>query len=297
METLRQTEQRILKAPRRCTNFRCLAGSVGLAFVLVSFIGCTSDTAKKHYLAGEKFWAEKRYQDAADEFEVTHRKNPTGKLALKSLYRAAMTQALFLSDYPRALENFRTFIDAASPSSPTVWTAKKQVADILFDKQRKYSEAAQYIKTLIEERPDAPEVPEFKFQIAKAYFYLWKFEDAIAMYQRIQQDYPGSVWAERASFQTGVTLFTAGEEKQLVKDPYKKAMEAYKQFIQKYPQSMWAVQARFGIAACLEELDQLDAASKAYSEIVESYPSPHVIRIKMARIAQRLVQRRGPSSH
>ncbi len=68
-------------------------------------------------------------------------------------------------------------------------------------------------------------------------------------------------------------------------------MEAYQRFLRRYPSSTWAAEAKFGIAACLEEMDQLDAALLQYESLRASYPSPKVIEIKLARIKERKEQR------
>ena len=70
-------------------------------------------------------------------------------------------------------------------------------------------------------------------------------------------------------------------------ESYQEATEAYQAFIKKYPQSTLVPQARFGIASCLEELDQLDAAYQAYEALKDTYPSRNVIEIKLARIRER----------
>ena len=56
-------------------------------------------------------------------------------------------------------------------------------------------------------------------------------------------------------------------------------------------ESTLVAEARFGIANCLEELDQLDAAYHSYEYLLNSYPSPKVIQIKLARLKERKAQR------
>jgi TolA-binding protein len=146
------------------------------------------------------------------------------------------------------------------------------------------------------------EAPEFQFRIAKSHFFLWHFADAIQAYETLIKSYPQTPWAEKASYEIGVTYFTRGEQHagrgglasmSLARDSdvYQEAIDAYEKFLKKYPNSELAPQARFGIAACLEEMDQLDAAFHAYEALRASYPSPKVIEIKLARIRERKAQR------
>jgi TolA-binding protein len=68
-------------------------------------------------------------------------------------------------------------------------------------------------------------------------------------------------------------------------------MEAFTRFMKRYPQSTLIPDAKFGIASCLEEMDQLDAAYHAFEELRSTYPSPNVIEVKLVRIRERKDQR------
>jgi TolA-binding protein len=69
-------------------------------------------------------------------------------------------------------------------------------------------------------------------------------------------------------------------------------MDDFTAFIKDHPKSSLAEDAKFGVANCLEELDQLDAAYRHYEALLNTYPSPNVIRIKMTRIRERNAQKK-----
>ena len=104
--------------------------------------------------------------------------------------------------------------------------------------------------------------------------------------------------AEKAAYEIGVTYYTRGEQRtdneanrNLGPESYQDAIDAFEDFLKRYPKSELVPQARFGIASCLEEMDQLDAAYHAYESLRSTYPSPNVIEIKLARIRERKAQR------
>lgn len=264
------------------------------ASLLLEGLACSPDGAKSHYILAEKLWMDAKYAPAVTEFEKTWSKDQKGELGRQALLRAATTQAVFLSKYDEAIQKFQEYA-AVSGNTPGAWNAQKQIGEILFSQKEKYDEAIVQYQKMIKERPSAPEVPKFLYRIGKGQFYLWRFDEAIKTYDEIIQKDPSSEWAEKAAFEEGLTWFTRGEPHPEGRDPgiqdYKKALDAYKRFLEKYPNSKDAPRAKFGIAACLEELDQLDAAYHAFEELRQNYPDPRVIEIKLARIREREMQK------
>lgn len=250
-------------------------------------------------MLAEKFWTERNYSAAVSEFERVVQKEPKGQLGVQALYRVASTQALFLNKPTEAIQNFRLFIERA-PQHKLVWEAQKQIGEILFAKLERYDQSILHYQTLIKTKPDAEEVPEFMFQIAKAHFFLWHFDEALTEFATIIKKFPKTQWAERASYERGVVYFSragqtpAGSDdvsSEGSNDACKKGIVVFQEFIKKYPKSRLVPEAKFGIASCLEELDQLDAAYAEFESIKTSYPSPKVIAIKLFRIQERKHQK------
>jgi TolA-binding protein len=224
-------------------------------------------------------------------------KDPQGKLGLQALYRSASTDALFLSNYSDAIRKFKIYAESDAANPDLAWESLKQVGEIFFTKTEQYDQAIQHYREILKRKTDAPESAEFNFRIAKSYFYLRRFDEAQLIYKQIIEHFPGSLWAEQALFEVGETYFTRGEQmatstgRDRQKSSYQEASESYQKFLAAYPNSTLVPQAKFGIASCLEEMDQLDDAYRAYEALKSTYPSPNVIVIKMTRIRQRQAQR------
>jgi TolA-binding protein len=276
------------RRPRRRTK-------AALAVLLAVFgAGCSVNSAKKHYVLAEKLWTDGKYSASVAEFEKVTARDPKGKLGLQALLRGATTQSLFLSEYPGALKKFRTFTETSD--DPTmVWETQKQIGEILFSKLEAYDQAETHYQLLLQQHPDAPEAPEFMFRVGRSQFYQWHFDDAVKTDTELARKYPATPWGEKAALEIGRAYFTRGEQSPGDHGPgmeqYKLATEAYEKFIKSYPESPLVAEAKFGIANCLEEQDQLDAAYNSYEALKASYPSPNVIEIKLARIRERKAQR------
>jgi TolA-binding protein len=256
--------------------------------------GCSLNTAKKHYVLAEELWQEGNYQAAVAEFDKVTAKDPRGRLGQQALFRAATTEALFLSHYPEALKKFKIFAES-SPDASAVWEAQKEIGELLFSKMEQYDQAVAHYRSLIQQKPGAPETPDFLYRIGKSEFFLWHFDDAIKTYEELHRRFGQTPSGEKALFEVGVCQFTRGEQSVGGRGPgmdtYRDAIEAYERFIKTYPRSALVSQARFGIASALEELDQIDAAYQGYEALKDSYPDRNVIEIKLARIRDRRAQR------
>lgn len=256
--------------------------------------GCGINSVKRSYVMAESLWTDGKYAAAVAEFDRVVAKDPGGKLGLMALNRAATTQALFLNQYAEAIRKFRVFAEI-SPEADAAWEARRQIGEILFSKTESYEEAIVHYTQMLGLRPQSPESPEFMFRIGKSHFYLRQFNEAVQTYREILQKYPGSQYAEKALFETGITLYTRGgstpRNRSGGPDYYQQAIDEYEKFIKAYPSSDLVSQARFGIANCLEDMDLLDQAYQAYLALRGKYLSPNVIEIKLARIKERKSQR------
>ena len=103
-------------------------------------LSCTPNVVKKQYLVAEKLWNEQKYSAAAVEFEKVYKEDPKGRIGLQALFRAAMTQTLFLKQHQEAIKNLETYIQG-SDDPETVAAAKKEIGEILYGSLGQYPEA------------------------------------------------------------------------------------------------------------------------------------------------------------
>lgn len=258
----------------------------GLAFGLLAQAGCNSGRAQRIFALAEQLWSEGNYSAALGEFEKAAAKDPQGELGQRALYRAATTQALFLSQYPEAIRKLQAFVEATKDPAAR-WEAEKLIGELYFSRLEQHEQVIRHYEALLKKRPTAPEAPEFWYRMGRSHFFLWQFNEALLTYRGLISQFPRSMWAEKAAFEIGVTLATEGSSARGCQE----AMKAYQDFLERYPRSELVPQARFGIASCLEERNQLDAAYQAYLALQKDYPSPGVIQVKLARIHERVLQK------
>lgn len=268
---------------------------IGIILGLCVLSGCSVQSAKKNYVLAEKLWADGKYAAAVSEFEKVTVKDPLGKLGTLAQYRAAMTQAYFLSQYGDALRKLKRFSEF-STDPIAKWEAHKQIGEILFSRVEQYDQVISHYRAMIASKPNDPDVPEFLYRIGKSYFFLRQFSESIETFQDLAKRYPHSQWGEKGAYEIGICHYTqggrsVGASKDYGNDSFQEAIDSFERFIQLYPKSEWSVQAKFHIASSLEEMDQLDAAYRAYESLKTLYPSPKVLQIRMIRIKERQAQR------
>ncbi len=271
--------------------------SLTLLAPLFFLVGCSVESVKNRYLLAEKLWNDGNYSVAVTEFDRVHRRDAEGDLGKRALLRSAMTQTLFLKQHNEALRKLRLLIEREGDSD-LAWEARKQVGEILFSRLEDYRGAIKHYEELIQARPRAPEIPEFTYKVAQSYFQGWSFDQAIKMFIQIRNDWPETIWAEKALFQIGMVWLTRGEQRpgsefsSRGKEVYQQALRCFDEFLRLFPKSELNSQAIFGRAIALEEMDQLDAALAEYEKVKGTYPTPQVVQIRMIRLRERIEKRR-----
>lgn len=265
--------------------------NVSLIFLLISPLACTLESPKRHFVRAEWLWSEGNYAAAIIEYDRTIKKSPKSPLGLQALYRSAGLLAVFLNRYEDAIERYQSFIDR-SEDAELVWNAKKEMGEILFTHLGRYKRAAEHYQDMITIRPKDANVPLFKFRIAKAEFFLWKFVDARQSFQKLYDENPHNEWGEQALLEIAQSYYTQGEQEpggyaDSHNSDYLLAIKAYEKFLKAFPQSARVPEAKFGIASCYEELDQLAQAVEMYESIRTTYPSPGVVNVRLERLGHR----------
>lgn len=246
-------------------------------------------------MLAEKLWQEKNYAAAVAEYEKVIQKDPSTKLGIQAGFRAAMTQTLFLNEHLSALRKLNRIVEANIDPEFT-YLAHRQMGEILFSRLEQHEQAIAQYERMIELYPKDPNQAEYVFRIGKSQFHLLRFDDAMKTYKIVVDQFPNTEWAKRARFETAVAQQTKGHQLQAketrsANEVFKQAVKRYEEFIKLFPNDPLALQAKFEIGNCYEELDQIDAAYKAFEELKEKHPNRTVIELKLRRIRERKEQK------
>jgi predicted negative regulator of RcsB-dependent stress response len=98
-------------------------------------------------------------------------------------------------------------------------------------------------------------------------------------YLEVANAYAGTAAAEQARLLAASAAFKTGD--------YQQAQSEFEKFLNAHADSLLAPTAAFGVAACLDALNRMDDALKAYAEVVSRYPTWANVgeaRLAMARL-------------
>jgi TolA-binding protein len=229
----------------------------------------------------------RRDPEAAAEFERTFALSPDTKLGSQGLYRAAMTQTLYLDQHGVAIENLKKYIQL-NPDAELAVTAQKEIGEILFTRTRRYREAIRYYEEFLGNLrgAGANEAAEVYFRIGKSHLRLHEYAQAVNRFTETAKLFPDTKFGENALYEIGAAWFIEGKE-----TSYPRAIHAFEEYLKKYPTGQYSLDAKFGIASALEETDRLEEALQLYQDLEPIHPSRKMIRVKLQRIKDRMNQR------
>jgi len=101
----------------------------------------------------------------------------------------------------------------------------------------KYTRATTLLQDAINLKKGGDEAQESLFMLGMAEYKSGDFESASATFKKYCQSYPKGMYAERASFFIGQSLFESAPEARLDQSPTIGAINAYQQFLDNYPYS------------------------------------------------------------
>lgn len=247
---------------------------------------CTSQSSNSaRYLTAEKLWTEKKYEASVVEFDRIVKESPGSALGVQALWRASMTRALFLNDFPEALRGLQSFIDQSAQSN-LVLDAQKEIGEILFSKTQQYPQAIDHYEKLIQSKKFPKEEGFFLYRISRANAALGKIKRAISTEESILEKYPEGDLALKTKLDLAQNWFTIGD---VEKQAYAKSLELYKEVSdetrtrdrKKY------LDAQFGMAIVMEEMDRLDEAVNIFKSIESEYEVPNIVKIRIQKIYDR----------
>lgn len=190
---------------------------------------------------------------------------------------------LQLRDYDRAIFNYEEFI-RLSTDHVSIYEVQKRIAGIYFDDLKNAEKSIAAYKKLIELSPDSLEQDLFQFRIGLNNFRMNNFPQARAEYQKLLDRFPKSQFASKARFEIGKSYYMEGN--------YETAIEAFKYSVRNDPNTAISDEARYYLAQCLEQLEKFSEAEVLYQSLLNSYPQPEVIKIRLEAVKKRIAKQR-----
>lgn len=245
-------------------------------------VSCNINSSQNQFDLAEELFLKEKYQAAIHELEKIVRREPTSELGIKSLYKIATIQRLYINAPVDALQTYNLLLKRVKREDDFK-KIYRITAAMYFEKFADYKKAIESYGRLLRLDLEDEESEFFIYRIGRSFFMLSRFDLAIRTFTKLIKRYPNGKYSVRARFEIASTKSSQGQ--------CKKAIPEYKSVI-KIGREKERKLAVFGLASCYEELGALDRAYDLFNSIKNTYPIPVVVDLKMKKIKRRKILRR-----
>jgi TolA-binding protein len=222
------------------------------------------------FWAGEAAFQAREYGRAEDLLGRHLRDYPDHRQADAARYVLAWTH-FKRRDYASAASAFERFLSAytrSAESVPYYADALLRLGDAYYA-LRRFDEAIAVYNRVATATPDRQGFDYALFQIGQAHAAAGRTAEAFAAYDRVLGEFPASPIRPQARYARGFLLFNQGD--------YDGAIAEYQRVVQEHPDSPIAPKALYGIGDAHYNAGRLEEAVVAYRQVLSRYPdSPFV---------------------
>lgn len=189
------------------------------------FYGDTEFADENQFVRGEIRLAEKKFTQAADQFQQVISKYPESEL-----YDDVIAKQYEIGDGLFAKGEQRL----QGRTSKTL-RSSSYLSRLDFRTKRPFKKAVEVYTKVIENQPFTPEAAEAQYKVGKCHFAQANYLDAGFEYRRVIEDYPDSEWVREATFDLTRCYEEAALDPDYDQAPSQLAMDAVDEFKRRFP--------------------------------------------------------------
>lgn len=251
---------------------------LSLAFVL-SLGGCTLSSEDIEFKRAQEAAASGSHEAALEHYKKIVDRYVKTPQAIKSAQEAARISHYEIKKFPDAIKYYKHVILYAPKESERI-DAQKKIADLYFSQTLDYTEAiAQYSQLL--ELPHTPkEDGQYRFAIARAYFYQNNFFQSQVEIDKILADGKADKDLAFDALLLKANIFLSNKK-------LDDAITALKEVMAKFPDRAKAETIGLVLAICYEEKKDFSKAVETLESIKNDYPRKEFIENKIKALKER----------
>ena len=267
------------------------------------------DTPREQYDLAMRFFKQKDFKRAADEFSRLTAYYPDSDLAPESQYyagRAYEEQA----KYYYAFQNYQKTLDHYPYTRRMEEIIKREynIANIFQEKETPklmilelsvyLDRAATIYAKIVENAPFGEYADKSLYNMAECYRRMLKYKEAVESYERIINDYPDSKLVPEARYQLAYTKYEASLSPEYDQGSTEQALEDFQRISKSTPVPAIAKEAQdvlkklrerkaesdFRVAEFYEKRKKYRSALIYYTDVVEKFPNTEAARLSEERI-------------
>lgn len=248
-----------------------------LAFVL-SNASCTLSSEELEFKRAEEAAQAGKQEAALEHYRNVVTRYVKTPLALKSAQEAARISHYEVKKFPDAISFYKHVI-LYSPNEAQRIDAQRKIADLYFSQTLDYTQAIAEYSRLLDLPHSKKDDGEYRFAIARSYFYQNNFFQAQVEIDRILQSKPDKDLAFDALLLKANIFLTTKK--------LDEAIEVLKEISQKFPERAKAETIGLVLAICYEEKKDFAKAIETLESIKNDYPRKSFIENKIKALKER----------
>jgi len=230
---------------------------------------------------------ERKYPEALNEFESAVRYAPKSKEGLEAAEKGGETALFHSTEFQRAVFFFRSIVLNSSDLAD-ITEAQKKIADIYYEKLGDYAQAILEFQRVLQSKLGPMEEQAIEMKIAKSYFYMANFEQAIFEATHFMQKHPKSSFIFEANMLIGNSYLALKQ--------HDKAIQTFDKIEKYYADYKESYQATINKALAYEEKDDFNRALATLESARGKYPQLDILEVKIRGLQRRIAQTKTKGS-
>jgi tetratricopeptide (TPR) repeat protein len=248
------------------------------AILLPALFGCELSYTNVEHRRGKKALEKQQYNAAIEHFRKVILRDPTSQVALESAQEAARVAFFETKKFNDAIEFYKHLI-VYSKAERERRDAQKQVANIYFEKMNDYKKSIEEYNKLLLLRNSSEEVVDYRFNLARAHFYLGDFSEALTEIEGALKISDNADRRFDLLMFLGNIYFNTKRAEQAIK--------VYEDILAKYPMRAEKDNVAMNIIVCYEDLEAFDKAIDGLEAMRSTYRDAEFIDLKIKRLKDR----------
>ncbi len=252
-----------------------------LAALLLSAAAC-ADPARERFEGAEKELLAQKMETALAGFRSVAREHPQSRYAPAALLRQGDLYGAFYRNFPAALEAYDSLV-FNYPKAPEVPRALLRTAEIHLLQSMDAPSAARDLEKVRREFPRFEGTDEVLFLLARAYGASRDGDRQAAALSELMERFPESNRAAEGRWMLAYVFL--GQRR------YADADREFRKLLYLSADRGSTARARWGMAQCLEGMEDLPGAIVQYEALRGEWEDPQYVERKIERLRSRLGER------
>ncbi len=259
----------------------------GVLCALALVPGCWSDPVERRFDKGQKLMFENRHEDAESHFlafardMVDSQRADARRWRARALYQAGRIDHLYLDQPRRAVQRLRQALKLL-PEGPFAFDARREIAEIYYDRLMDYRTAALEYERLVHEFAERDGIDGYQYRVAQSYFLVRDFDQARTEARMLLDKWPQGRFAAEARLLIANSYY--------LEQRLDEAVAAHQALLDSGPDVPLRARSLFELGICYQDLGQMQKAEEAYLAALKDHPRPDLVQGQLSALRERMTQ-------